>query len=131
MASTPTPEALEVRRKGRRRLIGAFAIVVAMVVFLPMILDSEPRQRKQELSLPDLFAVRGRYSYTNGVNAKAMVALVLSILPVAPGFVRAALTPGGIVPNPTIFDHLYTYAWFVTFALSAVIYLVLMRGRRS
>jgi len=51
MASTPTPEALEVRRKGRRRLIGAFAIVVAMVVFLPMILDPAPREQKQDLSL--------------------------------------------------------------------------------
>ena len=85
--------------------------------------------REQELSLPDLFAVRGRYSYTNGVNSKAMIALALSILPVVPGFARAAMTPGGIVLNPTIFDHLYTYAWFVTFALSAVIYLALMRTR--
>lgn len=51
MASTPTPEALEVRRKGKRRLIGAFAIVVAMVVFLPMVLDPAPRQQRLELSL--------------------------------------------------------------------------------
>jgi DedD protein len=51
MASTLTPAALEVRRKGRRRLIGAFAIVVAMVVFLPMLLDPAPRQQKQDMSL--------------------------------------------------------------------------------
>ena len=56
-----------------------------------------------------------------------MIALVVAILPVVPGFVRAAMTPGGVVPNPTLFDHLYTYAWFVTFALSAAIYLALMR----
>ena len=31
---------------------------------------------------------------------------------------------------PTFFDHLYTYAWFVTFALSAVIYLALMRRHK-
>ena len=37
------------------------------------------------------------------------------------------MTPGGVVPNPTLFDHLYTYAWFVTFGLSAAIYLLLMR----
>ena len=87
--------------------------------------------RKQELSLRDLFAVHGRYSYVNGVNSRAMIALALSILPVIPGFARAAITPGGIVPDPTFFDHLYTYAWFVTFGLSAVIYLALMRNRRS
>jgi NCS1 family nucleobase:cation symporter-1 len=68
------------------------------------------------------------------VNAKAMIALVASILPVIPGFARAAITPGGVVASPTFFDHLYTYAWFVTFALSALIYLALMgreRGARS
>ncbi len=83
--------------------------------------------RKRELSLPDLFKLDGRYSYGGGVNRKAMIALVVAILPVVPGFIRAAMTPGGVVPNPTLFDHLYTYAWFVTFALSAAIYLALMR----
>ena len=82
--------------------------------------------RKRELSLPDLFKLNGRYSYGGGVNPKAMIALVVAILPVVPGFIRAAMTPGGVVPNPSLFDHLYTYAWFVTFALSAAIYLLLM-----
>jgi nucleobase:cation symporter-1, NCS1 family len=84
--------------------------------------------RKRELSLPDLFAIDGRYTYSGGVNWKAVTALVLAVLPVVPGFIRAALTPGGQVANPTFFDTLYTYAWFVTFGLSAVIYRGLMRG---
>jgi NCS1 family nucleobase:cation symporter-1 len=87
--------------------------------------------RRRELSLPDLFKTNGAYSYGNGVNPKAMIALVVAILPVVPGFIRAAMTPGGVVANPTLFDHLYTYAWFVTFALSAGIYLVLMRRGQS
>jgi NCS1 family nucleobase:cation symporter-1 len=85
--------------------------------------------RGRELVLADLFNVRGRYAYRNGVNWRAIAALVLAVAPVVPGFLRAATTPGGQVANPTIFDALYTYAWFVTFGLSAVIYLVLMRGR--
>ena len=85
--------------------------------------------RKRELSLPDLFKLHGRYSYSGGTNGSAMIALVVSILPVIPGFIRAAMTPGGVVPAPTFFDHLYTYAWFVTFTLSAVIYLALMRNK--
>ena len=48
-----------------------------------------------------------------------------------PGFVRAATTPGGQVANPTLFDSLYTYAWFVTFALSSALYLLLMRTARE
>ncbi len=43
MASTATPEASEIRRRGRQRLIGAVALVLLLVVFVPMILDSEPR----------------------------------------------------------------------------------------
>jgi len=85
--------------------------------------------RRQQLDLRDLFELRGRYTYSNGTNWRAVLALVLSIAPVVPGFLRAALTPGGQVPNPGFFDHLYTYAWFVTFALSFVLYLVLMRRR--
>ena len=56
--------------------------------------------RGRELSLPDLFKVNGRYSYSGGVNSRAMIALVVAILPVVPGFVRAATTPGGIVAEP-------------------------------
>ena len=43
MASTASSEASEIRRRGRRRLIGAIAIAVLLVVFVPMILDSESR----------------------------------------------------------------------------------------
>jgi NCS1 family nucleobase:cation symporter-1 len=83
--------------------------------------------RGRTLSLRDLFEPHGRYAYTNGINRHAVVALVVSILPVLPGFVRAATTPGGVVPEQTVLDTLYTYAWFVTFTLSAVIYWLLMR----
>ncbi|MBA2557973.1 MAG: NCS1 family nucleobase:cation symporter-1, partial [Chloroflexi bacterium] len=84
--------------------------------------------RRRQLSLPDLFAMDGRYAYRRGINWRAMTALVLAILPVAPGFLRAALTPGGQVADPTLLDALYTYAWFVTFGLSFVLYLGLMRS---
>jgi NCS1 family nucleobase:cation symporter-1 len=87
--------------------------------------------RKRELSLADLFAVGGRYSYSNGINWKAIAALVLAVLPVVPGFIRAAMTPGGQVADPMFFDTLYTYAWFVTFGLSAALYLILMPRRAS
>jgi NCS1 family nucleobase:cation symporter-1 len=81
--------------------------------------------RRQKLSTPDLFKLAGKYSYNNGVNYRAMIALVLAVLPVVPGFLRAATTPGGSVPDPTWLDSIYTYAWFVTFGLSFVLYLLL------
>jgi DedD protein len=52
MASpTSSPEASEIRRRGRRRLIGAVAIAVLLVVFVPMILDSEPRPARNQPTL--------------------------------------------------------------------------------
>lgn len=48
MASTASPEASEIRRRGRRRLIGAIALVMLLVVFVPMVLDSEPRPARNE-----------------------------------------------------------------------------------
>ncbi len=85
--------------------------------------------RRQKLNLRDLFELRGEYTYSNGTNWRAVAALVLSILPVVPGFIRAATTPGGTVPNPGVFDHLYTYAWFVTFVLSFALYLAVMKRK--
>jgi NCS1 family nucleobase:cation symporter-1 len=85
--------------------------------------------RRQKLNLRDLFELRGEYTYSNGTNWRAVAALVLSILPVVPGFIRAATTAGGQVAHPGILDMLYTYAWFVTFILSFVLYLAFMRKR--
>jgi NCS1 family nucleobase:cation symporter-1 len=82
--------------------------------------------RRQKLSLKDLFVERGRYSYSGGFNWRAIAAFVIGIAPAAPGFIRAALTPGGAVANPDLFDTIYTYAWFATFGLSFVVYLALM-----
>ncbi len=87
--------------------------------------------RKRRLDLAGLFDPKGPYSYGNGVNWRAVVALVVSIAPVVPGFIRAATTPNGQVSNPTFLDHLYTYAWFVTFGLGFVIYYALSRDSKG
>lgn len=54
MATSASNEASEIRRRGRQRLIGAVAIVLLLVVFVPMVLDSEPRPARNEpaLSIP-------------------------------------------------------------------------------
>jgi len=49
--ATQSPEASEIRRRGRQRLIGAVAIALLLIVFVPMILDSEPRPARKE---PDM-----------------------------------------------------------------------------
>jgi NCS1 family nucleobase:cation symporter-1 len=80
--------------------------------------------RRRQLSTADLFKLDGRYTYSHGINWRAVTVLAVAVAPVVPGFVRAAVTPGGQVANPTLFDSLYTYAWFVTFTLAFVLYLL-------
>jgi NCS1 family nucleobase:cation symporter-1 len=75
----------------------------------------------------DLFLESGRYTYRNGVNWRAVAAFAIAVLPVIPGFIRAAVTPGGTVVEPSLFDRLYGYAWFVTFGVSFGAYLIVMR----
>ncbi len=87
--------------------------------------------RKQQLDLEGLFDPHGPYSYDSGFNWRAIVALCLAVAPVVPGFLRAATTPGGQVSDPNFFDSLYTYAWFVTFALGFGIYYVLTRTSKG
>jgi DedD protein len=55
MAKQQTDDELILRRKARRRLIGAAALTLAVVVILPMVLDSEPRisGKDIDLSIPD------------------------------------------------------------------------------
>ncbi len=85
--------------------------------------------RKRDIELAELYRVNGMYSYTNGVNWRAVVALIAAIAPVVPGFLRAATTPGGQVADAGLFDTLYTYAWFVTFGIGFGLYFVLAKTK--
>lgn len=46
MPSDPTAEQIELRRKGRQRLVGAVTLALLAVVFVPMLLDPEPRRER-------------------------------------------------------------------------------------
>ena len=45
------PEEQNIKSKARRRLIGSIALALAVVVILPMVLDSEPRSTGQDIDL--------------------------------------------------------------------------------
>lgn len=51
MARTVSEEEIQLRKRARRRLVGAVALVIAAVVILPMALDSEPRQGSHEIDI--------------------------------------------------------------------------------
>lgn len=51
MAKQVTEEEQNIKRRARRRLIGAIALALAIVVVLPMVLDSEPKPTGQDIDL--------------------------------------------------------------------------------
>ncbi|MFN8358057.1 MAG: NCS1 family nucleobase:cation symporter-1 [Spirosomataceae bacterium] len=82
--------------------------------------------RKRILQTNELYNPNGAYSFGNGFNLKAIIALAVGILPNVPGFlVTINLLPKDAVA-PWIVD-LYNYAWFVGFLVSGAVYWVLMR----
>jgi NCS1 family nucleobase:cation symporter-1 len=84
--------------------------------------------RKTQLDVAQLYRADGVYSYANGWNMAAVAAFILGVLPNIPGFLNAAF-PTAFPNVGDGFKLLYTYAWFVGIAISALIYGVLMRGR--
>ncbi len=84
--------------------------------------------RKKNLIADDLYRHDGVYNYTNGFNLKAIVAMLIGVLPNLPGFLLQIKV---VSPNtfPAWVSGLYNYAWFVGFFISGVVYLALMKKK--
>jgi NCS1 family nucleobase:cation symporter-1 len=82
--------------------------------------------RKKNLITDDLYKHAGSYSYNNGFNLKAVIALLCGIIPNIPGFLlQIKLVSANAFP--VWISDLYHYAWFVGFFVSGVLYLLLMQ----
>jgi NCS1 family nucleobase:cation symporter-1 len=86
--------------------------------------------RKTELYVDQLYRDDGVYSYGNGWNMAAVIAFLAGVLPNIPGFLNAAF-PASFPSVGEGFKTIYTYAWFVGIAISALVYGVMMKGRAS
>tara|TARA_R110002073_G_scaffold239285_1_gene400796 strand:+ start:343035 stop:344492 length:1458 start_codon:yes stop_codon:yes gene_type:complete len=86
--------------------------------------------RKTKIDTDELYNATGSFK---GIHWRAMIVLVIAILPNLPGFINAATntvgTDGAIFPD--IFDSIYNYAWFVGVFVSVVLYWVLMQFTSS
>ena len=86
--------------------------------------------RRKNLIAADLYRHNGVYGYTNGFNPIAIIALILGILPNVPGFlIQIKVLDASTFPE--WINHLYNYAWFVGFGVSAIIYYLLMKNRKN
>jgi NCS1 family nucleobase:cation symporter-1 len=84
--------------------------------------------RRGRLDVVDLYRRGGRYEYVRGFHPAALVALTAGVAPNVPGFLAQAF-PGRFASVPPVLRDLYSYAWFLGFAVAAVVYLVLAAGR--
>lgn len=98
--------------------------------------------RKTRLAVDELYQEHGRYRFVGGYNPWALLALGVSILPNLPGFwVRLEATRlnlgvdqvlANLAPAWQPFFHassrVYDFAWMVGFAMSFVLYWLLMKG---
>ena len=90
--------------------------------------------RRRQLDLAELYKTDGRYSYVGGWNWKAIAAVFIGVIPVVPGFLKAATTKdfAGVFANPTFIESLYNYGLFFTFGVAGLAYLALsMIGGRA
>jgi len=74
--------------------------------------------RRTRLDLPGLYRREGAYWYWGGFNPAALVALTAGILPCLPGFLATI----GLIEVAPAWTELYHYAWFMSFAISFLIY---------
>ena len=74
---------------------------------------------KTELDVDELFRREGKYTFKNGWNPVALLALCLGVAPNVPGFLKAA---GFVESVPAMFEVLYTYAWFVGFGVAGLVH---------
>lgn len=85
--------------------------------------------RKRTLNVSALYDREGEYSFgSSGINWRAVLALIIGIVPNVPGFMSAA--SNGNISVPQVFNDIYTYAWFVGLFVSGISYRLLMgRGK--
>ncbi len=86
--------------------------------------------RRTRLDVASLYRSAGPFRYDRGVNWVAVLAVAVAVLPCVPGFVDA-ITSGGILKDSVggmVVKNIYLYAWFFTFFVAGVTYLILMAG---
>jgi NCS1 family nucleobase:cation symporter-1 len=84
--------------------------------------------RRTRLDVKDLFNPTGHYAYAGGFNWMAIIALIVAVVPCVPGFLATVHLAPAV---PAVWVRIYTYAWFITFAIAFVVYWALMLNSRS
>jgi nucleobase:cation symporter-1, NCS1 family len=74
--------------------------------------------RKTRLNLAGLYRKDGPYWYARGFNPAALIALLAGVAPCVPGFLARV----ELVQVSEFWKDLYSYAWFISFAIAFAVY---------
>jgi NCS1 family nucleobase:cation symporter-1 len=83
--------------------------------------------RRTRLDLAGLYRKDGPYWYSAGFNWVGIIALLAGIAPCVPGFLATV----DLLDVPAMWKEMYSYAWFISFGVSFVVYAVLMMCRAT
>jgi DedD protein len=99
MAQSISDEELQLKKRARRRLVGAVALVTLVVIFLPMVLESEPKPVGQDIAIRIPSQDDGN-STTKSLPAAAKPAAPAPVQPVAAE--PAAAQPATVVATASV-----------------------------
>jgi cytosine/uracil/thiamine/allantoin permease len=86
--------------------------------------------RRRQLHLDQLYREQGVYRYWRGYHLPALLVLLVAIAPSAPGFL-AVVMPSLASKVAPFFQQIYTYSWFLGFAIALVLYPLVARPNRT
>lgn len=105
MARNVSDEELQLKKRARRRLVGAIVLVTAVAVVLPMILDSEPKPATQNIDIqipsPEAGVLSPKPAPLKPVEKPPAAAVPAATEPVLPPKAEAK-TEAGVEAKPEI-----------------------------
>src|SRR3990170_2223276 len=102
MARAISDEELQLKLRARRRLIGAIVLVTAMVVVLPMVLDTEPGPVSQDITVQIPSTDAGAFPTKVAPPPAPKIAETKAAKPQAEEKIAAAPEPAKEKPKPAV-----------------------------
>ena len=102
MARAISDEELQLKLRARRRLIGAIVLVTAMVVVLPMVLDTEPGPVSQDITVQIPSTDAGAFTTKVAPPPAPKIAETKAAKPQAEEKIAAAPEPAKEKPRPAV-----------------------------
>jgi len=100
MARPISDEELQLKKRARRRLVGAIVLVTAVAVILPMVLDSEPKSISQNVDIQIPQPDSGEFKPKGSRTSSGAVEKPIQGMPTAPAKAEPPTSVAKVDPTP-------------------------------